>query len=1476
MQRRKLNVPLFLALIIGSLVFCGAAYGLHQWQMKENAAKLKEMADYQYDKGELRKAVNTFDTYTRLSGGAEEDMARLAIWYSELVDFPGLTPEKKRLEVGAALNIMESVARNHPDQIEARSRLVEVYMDKVGGFKQALAHLDFLIDQEPDNPKWKSEKCRALFVLQRGDEAVKLAYPLIGYDLETDQFDAEKATGADQVETYVLLAQHLRNRDKNPELADRVIMRMVEANPGSAEALTARAQYYYAFRTLYREGTEEDTQEALRRAKADVTEALAIDENGEDTLYLAARLAGIDEDFEAMRKHLTRGIEQHPKNIRMYELLARLEVFEPNDRTLSDKVDAAIAHLNKGLREVDENSRPYILFIKVGFQLDANRKEAAQKTIEEMKKIDIFTSNAAVLVDFLEARLQMLDSQWVPAARKLKNIRPQIENHQISLVRQRLSELDALLAGCYKRMGKTELAREAYISAYRLGSQSPSVLRAIQSMAVRRDAPKTGRTNGAEEPTQQEQSNAIAETLKQLKTIPPEDRDYTDVENYMDKVKEAKQLSPLDEAKMWAQVYLFIEDYPRASKVLTAELKKANAAYKEAKGKNPDAKPDPEVAALWYQFFTLKIMTEDYKTAQMTLDQIKKDYGDSVPLRSSKATLLVKREDENLRERLLELEKNLDQFDENEKSRFWRMMAGKYEQARLTKDTQRCMRKAVAATPGGLVERKLLFDLALNHRDYSGAKEALDQIEALVGKEDSVWQYCEAARIIQLVKERRMEPSSLKEAEDLIEKAKKLRPQWQDIYLLQADLQSITGRVAAAIVSYELALKYGPARKNMLTQLYSLYVSTGKYDKAKAIENQLGEENVDALPISQQVTTMLASGEVDKALAKAREFVDADEENGKKQLWIGGLYVRAKKYDEADQAFQRATELLPGEASAWLASVQMLAKRNKLGEADLQARKAQLSLPDERLPVFLAQCSEILDRKVEAETYYLMALQNDPKNMSYLRAAARYYLSPNYYRSDGRAKASVYLKQMLQQADQVREDDPSLSWARQTTARMLATRKRYDDVLKALELLDANRIDGKSLLRDDLLKAEILSRQRDVQSRQKAIALYEKIDRQGNLGVAQQLTLAKLYNERGQWDKCRPRLYRLLEQFPDNQELLTTLAAFHLEHKELNEAGKVLDKLASIAPNHLLTLQLQAQWHAKLGQDGKAIATLEKLLPAGTAEEKDLPTLRIVAAMMESLDQQQKAEQYYLRCARLDRDETKRLVSFYGRQHRVEEAFAELDKMVDQGNLEEAARGGVNVVGLNREEIGDKFDERVRKWIDRFLTENPNSAPMLYVLASFQEVQKKYAEVEDTYEKLLAHPDVKGGFRAICLNNLAFLLATRDKELPRALEYVNQAIGELGPNPDLLDTRALVYLNMGDTKKAIEELAVSIQDKPEALVYFHMAAAQLEGGDRAEAKKAWIKAHSLGLKRANIRHLEQKMYEKLKEEFGDSSLRSAA
>src|SRR5262249_11823664 len=120
---------------------------------------------------------------------------------------------------------------------------------------------------------------------------------------------------------------------------------------------------------------------------------------------------------------------------------------------------------------------------------------------------------------------------------------------------------------------------------------------------------------------------------------------------------------------------------------------------------------------------------------------------------------------------------------------------------------------------------------------------------------------------------------------------------------------------------------------------------------------------------------------------------------------------------------------------------------------------------------------------------------------------------------------------------------------------------------------------------------------------------------------------------------------------------------------------------------------------------------------------------------------------------------------------------------------------------------------------------------------------------------------------AVALNNLALLLALGGGGA-EALPLINRALDVAGPAPELLDTRAVVYLSMGRHDRAIEDLEEAVAESPLAPAYYHLAQAYHRAGKADEAGDRFRKAIAAGLRPEVLHPLERPLFDPWRGKLG--------
>src|SRR5262249_19084329 len=96
---------------------------------------------------------------------------------------------------------------------------------------------------------------------------------------------------------------------------------------------------------------------------------------------------------------------------------------------------------------------------------------------------------------------------------------------------------------------------------------------------------------------------------------------------------------------------------------------------------------------------------------------------------------------------------------------------------------------------------------------------------------------------------------------------------------------------------------------------------------------------------------------------------------------------------------------------------------------------------------------------------------------------------------------------------------------------------------------------------------------------------------------------------------------------------------------------------------------------------------------------------------------------------------------------------------------------------------------------------------------------------------------------------------------------INLAIDVAGPQPQLLDTRAVVYLAMDRSEPAITDLEQALADSPSAFRYFHLARAHRLAQHPEAAAQAFRKATEAGLELELLHPTERVAFREMSRDY---------
>jgi len=1434
MHNKKLNVRLLV--IVGATTLLGglAVYLLHGYQVRRNAGGLLERAAAARESGNYEQAVWHMYRYLQHRPDDKVQSVQLALDMKTLVTE---SPSVGIKDIERAYALLEKSVRESPDDVPLRREAADFTM-KLRRYPDAIAHLEYLLNSAPDQADAESKVMLGRCYAAQGDSrrAAELLGKLVGFDAASHQFDAEQAEAADSLDAYELLAAVYREKLLDTERADKVINQMVALNDQSARAHLSRARYWLAA------GGE---RAARRRANEDLEAALRLAPEDAEVILAASEAAIEAQDFDQARTLLDGGLEKHPDNPDLYRVRSVLAQRQ-------GKAEEALALIREGLKRVPDN--PVLLRRRAELELQRGDFEAVARTVEALRQVRY----PRVMIDLLEAQVLAAKGIWLEASRRLEDVRP-----LVSGMPSTAAQVDLLLGQSYAALGQSDRQLEAY---RRVVEVSPNAVLAHVGMAEALMA--LGRTDEAAEKfdmLQQALGDRDSELVTRLRLslldlkarqqmeLPPGERRWSEVDQLAETVLADDDLGPAQKASVRVNLLVRQDRREEAGEVLEAALGEF-----------------PGDTQLW--LWRLNLAGGEAARASV-LEAMRKALGDTVAVRLVQARMLVDGAEPDVARRLAQLEQDVNHLSADEQLELWRGLAANYFKLGDHSATRRLWRQIADQEPADLNIRISLFQLALDHGDPEEIGQAQAAIEKLAGRDSTSWKFAEASRLVWMVSLSKLPASSLREGKRLLEEIRQQRPDWSALLQLESNVHLLEGNVDAAIAALERSLEIQPGSPRVIRRLAQLLANRGRQDEAEQVLEQLtaaqrttADERTTALLKEQQ-------GDIAGALEIVERAVVPDSTSADDHLWHARLLARAKKLDAAEAAVRQATRLGPTNLNAWLGLIQLLAQADKRDEAEEALQQAERNLPEGQRALARGSAYQLMGDVERAERAFQEALRAAPLNLAVLRAVAEHYL----LRDDADA-ARKHLEQLSGAAPPHSASAPAeVVWARRALARQLAARGSYPDFQKALQLIEDNVPPGGVLSPvDRLLWVALAASRPDAASRQRAMALLEQASPERPLTDAERFVLAQLYERANRWPEAEQITLELLARNSTNAAMVERWISWLLKRGDLR---KVEQWERNLPEGSFARIRAQTHLLVRQGRSEQALSGLLTLLknqPDNSPEQKQW--MRAVAALLEELAEHDPslsdpAEKVLRAIVARQPEQTLLLAAYLGRRPgdpaKLQEAL-QLCEAARDGN-QRTARLAIAVQSLRAQRKvlaadGPEF-QRVAGWLQQASTAGREGQAVLLLRSELANLRGDRRTEEAAYREYLARTDIDARQQAMVKNNLAFLLAAAG-DSQQSLSLAQEAINELGPVPDLLDTRAVAYMAGKQPDKAIADLELAIAGDSAAIRHFHMALAQLMKGDEDAAARAMQQARELGLDEQTMSESERAKLEKLLERVG--------
>jgi tetratricopeptide (TPR) repeat protein len=1424
-MRRTLNLKFAAGLLAILVVTSIAVHFLHGYQVKRNARALLQQARLARDEGRDSQAAEYLGDYLRYMPKDDDALAE----YAQLLDKLAKSP---RAQLRAYL-VLDQVLRRQPDRLDICRRLAELAM-KRGRFLDAEEYL-LRLRQEPPKDAEIEE------LLGRCQQA-RARYPQA-----RDSFEKAIKLSADRIDSYLALAylfhdhagdiKHKGEKLDGNKKAAETLAALIAANKSSYKAYLGRAQY------LRQIAPPEARLQVLADAEKDLDEARRLAPDEADLFVASAQFAQARQDFAKVREYLRAGCDRHPKDVRMYRLLAGTELED-------GKPDEAASCLRRGLENIPKNRELQWELANVLIQL--NKTEEAGELAEQLRKEQF----PQVLLDYLQASLLLSKKEWLPAAHLLERAYPMLAADS------KLTEQAGLqLAFCYERLGDADRANAAYSRVLAVNDRSP-----LARAGLARTLALTGQLSPAIDHYQQ-----ILKLPRFPASVPA---DLARLLILRNRQEERPDWREINELLAWA-----VKNHPSTDiTLLQAEVDADQgdfAAAQQKLEKLGDKVSRP--VEVWVALAALEDRQRRPADALALLDEAERRLGNRVELRVARIRHWSARRDDEAQKQLAQLaeaylsepqssasggDASKKRSDE-EQQVLLRALATAHARAGSTDEARRLWDKLAGQQKDALDARIAQFDLAMAAGDDAGVTHVLEDMKRIEGQEGTIWRYGMACRLItQARKEQEVDArsSALNQAHELLLAVASRRQRWSRVAFCEAQIDDLRGRPNAALANYRRAIQLGERGPLAIQRTAELLTWKRRYAEAYALLRKLPPET----PLSEGMQKLYAEvalqggNDIGRALELAEKAVAEGTTDYKQHLWLGRMLWASRQSEKAEVAFRRAVQLADKVPQTWVTLIQFLVADKRIKEAEAEIEKARSRLPKDQSALALAQCYEAVGKLDRAQEFYQTALAAQPEDVTTLQGAAGFALRANKV-----PDAVTHLEKIVQLKFKDREASDS---ARRVLAVVKTLRGDYQESRKALELvglLEEDKVVDRpenETVQERRTQATLLALQKTRPEQRRAIPILEDFIKRQEALPEDRFLLAQLYETTGDWAKAQKVMHALLS-LPDGvtPRHLAYFARTLLRHEQPKEAEVWLRKLEKQQADPLVVTEIQARLAKAQGNSKEAVRLLERL-----AADKNVNQARI-AILLEELQETAAAERMhrsYVEATVSEHPENALILAgFLGRQHKIGEALDWCERAWKSAPL---AASQVCLIALSQPGAGPAHYQRVERCLEAEAAKNNAPSSFSAALAHVKNLQGRYDEAESIYRKAID----KNPRDSMALNNLAYLLALRHMKLDEAMQRVQQTFELIGPRPTVLDTRAVVQLSKGASEKAINDLNLAIAEQPTATAYFHLAQAYYQTRDRSAARGALEKAKARGLQAATLHPLEKTLYEELTRQLG--------
>ena len=1182
---------------------------------------------------------------------------------------------------------------------------------------------------------------------------------------------------------------------------------------------------------------------------------------------LAASLA-VQRKFEEAATELKNIIAEHPEQILAYELLGQL-----TEQRRESFPDPPERWFDEAIKNNPSSSLAYIC--RAGFYLRNQQAQKALTNLEQAEKLDLsdptvrlrlasgfITANVldkaeqqlmAVqkltptdyglwqtwaqlaqqsrskekILTVADTALKELSSQpwdFMPTAAELFILAGELDRaiDCISKLRQKdiTPETVAFLEGLVAdQKGQTLEAVRHWQRAIQLGNKGPRVRLALASALSRLGDTQSSlnqlRTLVSEKPEFPDGHLALARLLAQIGG-----------NNWPEAAKYAQSATQLSRGNLEA-ILLYLQ---ARMQILATDATTDNTQWEEIKKQllalEEATKGYLEVKLLHLRF---TIQQRNFTDAETLLAQLKKDHPSQLRIALAEVDLLIAQgkineamsklsettkefsdavEPIRLLAILLNQQANREQCETIIKDALARfeqpitqreltlLLVELYSRWNQTDKTYPLLSELATKIPNDIPIKRRLLTCEQVIKNPEKTQQLVDEIKSIDGEDGWQWRYEQARAwyIAQDFKKRRPQIISLLQ-ENLL-----ANPNDQASRLLLAATYDRGGDTQMALSTYRQALDRSPQDVWIIAAtVATLYKAKGYEDQeAQEILNRASREKLQHPQLQQlQFQSYFRQGQFGSASEILEDILQNDPNNQSVCLTLALLKMQQNRFSEAGQLLDKLRNQDPNSLLVKDAQVQLNLQQKKTDEALKLCNEIVKDLNNASAYVLRARTFAALKQTDKAIVDFEHAIAIEPNNVKVWITRSDFYFSTGQL---NKAEADI------QQALSLAPNNPQIQ---KRAALLLLTSGNAEKTRQAKSMLDKALESNPNDAELQILKARSLLSEGTAPAIENAAKILQKVtEDQPKISEAWAL-LGEIFLRQGEHGKAIDIALRGLVHNANNRSLLI-LKALAEAARSPALAIPTLRVLLDTDPNDTETAMLLANMYVATGEPQKAVELLRNHLKVCKDAVRRKCSIALAVALYKNGNKGEAQTEFDALFESEPNDAIPLLTQ--ARLLKDDQLWSQLSRSISSW-YQKHPKDITTPVAIARElavvdnSEAKKIAEDILKMI---LNQEPNSIEAINVLAILLQATNQPEESAGLYQRILTlQPN-----NVVAMNNLAWIMCEQQSKFQQALELAEKA-SKIAPDYiDVIDTRGVIYLRMGEFNKAVKDFTTCIKLYP--------------------------------------------------------------